>query len=128
MSSVGSGLAVRTGRFQGMTEETEDSDSTENYLWLGVRVRDLPMNLDVFRAFLAPAAPRAKYGGVRHLRRLRAFKNFSGVSDLRTFGALKNFSPDEPDALGWLPSREAKVKPEIVTQQTLWEACMAAGG
>jgi hypothetical protein len=77
MSSVGSGLAVRTGRFQGMTEETEDSASTGNYLWLGVWRRDLPTNLDVFLAFLAPTAPRAKYGGVRHRSRFPAIKNYA---------------------------------------------------
>ena len=32
------------GRFQGVVEETEDSHSTTNYLWLGVLDPDLPTN------------------------------------------------------------------------------------
>jgi hypothetical protein len=77
MSSAGSNLAVRTGRFRGAIEETEDSDSTGNYLWLGVRGRDLPTNFDVFLAFLAPAALGA------HVRRCAPPLKFSRTRKLK---------------------------------------------
>jgi hypothetical protein len=86
MSSTGSGLAVRTGRFQGVIEEIAVGASTGNYLWLGVWRRDLPTNLDVFLAFLAPTAPRAKYGGVRHRSRFPAIKNYVRAADRCLFG------------------------------------------
>jgi hypothetical protein len=49
----------------------------------------LPTNPDVFRAFLAPAAPKAKYGGVRHLRRFAQLKKFREVSALRALGLVR---------------------------------------
>ena len=66
MSSVGSGLAVRTGRFQVVTEETEDSDSTGNYLWLGVRAGICPRIWTFFGHFWPRKLRGRKFGGVRH--------------------------------------------------------------